>query len=950
MNIEIARPILLILIPLFIFGYIYSAKFLRIKNKGRKISYITLRIIVVTLLVLALSGVSIKWSSDKVTTIFLVDLSDSNVNNVESIEEYLRNVIKDVPDKNSVGIITFGADSTIEQFVTEKQIFDTVTTKPTSTATNIEQAINTGLTMYPDGVAKQMVLITDGAQNTGDVTSMASAIIAANVTFKTIKLEESFGNEVYVNDVTLPNNLHVGDSFSVTASIKSNVSTSAIVSLYSGRTLKDQKSVQIEVGDNKFVFNDIADENGIRSYRVVVEAVDDTIGVNNEYSAFTQIDTPVRVLVIEGQPDQGNEFASMLDALGMNYDKVTTSGVPNNMADLNEYDVVVTIDVYYSDLKKGFAKNLQSFVKDYAGGYICIGGENSYALGGYRDTELEEVLPVNMDLEGEKEIPKMAMVMVIDHSGSMTSPSSENSQVTGLDLAKQAAIAGVYNLRPTDECGVLAFDDGYTWTVPIKYADDIDGISESIATIGYGGGTSIYPAIEEAAEKLAESDAQIKHIILLTDGQDEYDNYDKVINYINYKGISLSSVAVGSDANTKLLEKLAEDCEGRYYFTDVNNSIPRIFAQEVFLSVKSYLINEDFTPIITNHSEIINEVLAEGYPMLRGYVSTTPKATATVILESHKGDPILTTWQYGIGKSMAWTSDGENKWSGQWAAWENYSAFWKNAIDYVTTDTSLGDDTLNIVNNGNSATITYGTNEYSTDTIIRGICTSENGEVTEITLDPIAPGKFQKNIALDDLGIYSISLVNSSGESVVKSINTATAMQYSPEYRFNPDNTLIDSFTKSVNGSIISMEDEIFGEKLENVKARMNLLYILILLALLLFMVDIVSRRFQLDYAKNISKHINKQVKEKAIKKEKNTNNKQIENIVDNTVLKQSDVVKEKQPQSVNVEQVNTVKEEKKKVKVKAEKPEKTKKQSKKKENVPQTIDTAALLKKKNDR
>ena len=90
------------------------------------------------------------------------------------------------------------------------------------------------------------------------------------------------------------------------------------------------------------------------------------------------------------------------------------------------------------------------------------------------------MLPVFMDLQGEKEIPKMAMVMVIDHSGSMTTPSSDNSNVTGLDLAKEAAVSGVENLRKTDEVGVLVFDDGFQWTVPIEEADDIDSILKTL--------------------------------------------------------------------------------------------------------------------------------------------------------------------------------------------------------------------------------------------------------------------------------------------------------------------------------------------------------------------------------------------------------------------------------------------------------------------------------------
>ena len=961
MNIEIARPLLLILIPFIVVGLIYSGKFLRMKNKKKKLRYIVMRAFVMSLLVLALAGISLKWTSEETTTVFLVDMSDSAKNNQKDIEKYLRDMIKDIPDKNTVGIIVFGADSTIEQFVTNKEIFDEITTKPITTATNIEQAISTGLTLYPEGAAKRMVLITDGAQNYGNMDNMTSALIAAKVQLKVVKLESSFGKEVYVSDVTIPDIIHVDDKFSVTANIKSNIATNAIVSLYSGRTLKSQENVKLQVGDNQFVFNDVGDEGGLKSYRVVVDAEDDNIGVNNEYSAFTQIEAKPKVLLVEGSAGLGDQFAAMLDANSMLYDKVTPSGVPTTIADFNEYKAIITIDVHYDDMKKGFAKNLDTYVKDYAGGYICIGGENSYALGGYKDTELEAMLPVFMDLQGEKEIPKMAMVMVIDHSGSMTTPSSDNSNVTGLDLAKEAAVSGVENLRKTDEVGVLVFDDGFQWTVPIEEADDIDSITDSISTIGYGGGTSICPALREAEERLAESDAQIKHIILLTDGQDTFRDYDEIIEDINTNGITLSSVAVGEGADVDLMKGLAESCGGRYYYTDINSGIPRIFAQEVFLSVKSYLINEEFTPIIVGDSPITDEILANGYPNLLGYIAATPKDTAKVILESDKGDPILSTWQYGLGKTVAWNSDGTNQWTSMWANWENYSAFWKNVIDYTISDTSLGNDTLEVSQNGTSAVITYGTADYDENTKITGLCTTEGGEQIEFELDPMSPGQYEGSIDLEELGVYSINISNSNGNEIVKTVNTATAMQYSPEYRFDTDTSVLDSFVTTAQGEVITFNDKIYNDKIENIRARKNLAFWLIMTALFIFMADIVMRRFQIDYVEGMTKIIKKKTVEieenskiKQTEKKRKEQQKNSEKITNTQEIKSKNIGQNESPKKEMQREDSSVLNNTDNVSLKGNKVEPVmvdkKIDEKKNKKTVQTIDTASLLKKRDDR
>ena len=129
----------------------------------------------------------------------------------------------------------------------------------------------------------------------------------------------------------------------------------------------------------------------------MIEPENDTQKVNNTYVTFAEIEASPRVLLVEGKAGEAEEFEKVLSAANIQYDTVTPKGVPVTVAELNQYKAVITLDVHYDDLRKGFAKGLQAYVKDYSGGYICIGGENSYALGNYRNTELEEILPVNME-------------------------------------------------------------------------------------------------------------------------------------------------------------------------------------------------------------------------------------------------------------------------------------------------------------------------------------------------------------------------------------------------------------------------------------------------------------------------------------------------------------------------------------------------------------------------
>ncbi len=831
----------------------------------KKKQFLVVRLLVFLLVILAMAGISVSKKQNRTETIFLVDVSDSMSGNVKEVENYLQSAIAKMPDKNLAGVVVFGKETAVDWFLTEKKGFAGFTTEPVTLATNIEKAVNVACSMFDEGVTKRLILITDGSENEGSMNLAAQTLKGREVELYTIAMEDSIsGNsEVYIDDLQAPSVIHVGDHYNVMVSVTSNVETDATLSLFTGRIAKGQQSVHLTKGTNQFMFEDVGEEGTIAQYKAVIEPKEDTISVNNTYVTFAEVEAQPRVLVVEGTSGEAEEFKKVLAAANIGCDTVTPKGVPTSLSELNQYKAVITLNVHYDDFREGFPTVLDSYVKDFAGGYICIGGDSSYALGGYRGTELEQMLPVSMDLQGEKEIPKMAMAFVIDQSGSMSSPSEENTSITGLDLAKQAAMSGVAEVRVTDEVGVLAFDDSYNWTVPIQEASDIDAIKESIRTIGYGGGTSIYPALQEANLQILKSDAKLKHIVLLTDGQDGYNQYDNLLNQIKEAGITVSTVAVGTEADQTTLAYIAETCGGRYYYTDINNAIPRIFAQEVYLSTKSYLVNETFYPTITSNNQVLDGVMEEGCPALLGYVATTAKPTADVILESDNQDPVLSAWQYGLGRTVAWCSDGDNQWTAQYATWENYPMLWSNIIQYVLSDSELGEDTLEIAKEGNTAVISYSTKEYDKDTEVKAIVTDESGNAKEITLDAVKPGTYETSADMDEIGVYNVSLRKMKEDEVVKNYNTAYANQYSVEYQFTDTKTDLTTFTKQAGGVELTLSDSIWNQEQQMVKAKISLTNPLLILAMLCFLFDIILRRFSVDIVFYIQKLWSKLARQK---------------------------------------------------------------------------------------
>jgi uncharacterized membrane protein len=318
-------------------------------------------------------------------------------------------------------------------------------------------------------------------------------------------------------------------------------------------------------------------------------------------------------------------------------------------------------------------------VRDMGGGLVAVGGPTSYGVGGYFDTPLEDTLPVDMAIRDEKRRPSLAIVFIIDHSGSM---SETSGGVEKLELAKEAAARSVELLFPTDRVGVIAFDDTAAWVVPDR--SRIRWVVNSIGTIRSGGGTDIMAGLRAMAEDLPSDPANVKHVILLTDGGADPTGIPELVQRLYAEnGITLSTVAVGRDA-APFLEDLAELGGGRYHFTADASSVPSIFTEETTLASRAYIVEEPFFPTLANSSPILTGVAS--VPRLYGYVATSAKPLAQVILKSEKDDPILAAWQYGLGRSVAFTSDATGHWGRDWVAWQNFPAFWVQAVRYTLGD------------------------------------------------------------------------------------------------------------------------------------------------------------------------------------------------------------------------------------------------------------------------
>ncbi len=821
------------------------------QNRYKGYFYWISRALGVLLLSLAMLGVTFTKGSKESVTIFVADVSQSNAAAKLTMENDIRGFVNRMPGKNRFGIVAFGKTAQVDRFLTEEKSSGAILTSPDNSATDIEGAISRAIAMIPADASGRIVVLTDGRQTRGEVANTAKALAASDIELLSLLYQSEMGKDAYVENVSIPTYLHPGDLYSVRVTVESNYDTDANLLVRNGSFAISESKVHLNKGSNSFVLQQTVSGENLETFTVEVVSPGDECADNNAYNAYAVVEAPPRVLIISGMAQDSKNTQTLVAATGYECTTVSARNAPSNINGMLEYRTILLDNVYLGDLPEGFVENIESYVKDYGYGLVCVGGEHSYAMGAYKNTPLEAVLPVSMTLTGTNQSPEMSMVMVIDHSGSMSVDAGAGNGATALDLAIEAAKVAVDNLDPTDKVGVLTFDDSFNWQVDLQeIGTNAKNIKSELENVPDGGGTSIQPALWEAINVLDKDDATLKHIILLTDGQGESNDYSKIVGECVAKKITLSTVAVGDGADDFSLRKLARSCDGRFYMADAAMDIPRIFAEEVYLSGDSYIQNGDFALAGASGNKLISGLYPAGWPNIKGYIATTAKSAAWSVLSSDKYDPILVAWQYGLGHSVAWTSDVTGEWTSGYVGTDDFPALWKRILDYSCGNADMGDDNVTLKVKGGSTYISYEAKDYSEKTTVQASFTRPDGTQGEAILYSTAPGKYESVVETDDIGLYNFTVRKLENGELSSTITSAAAVQYSDEYKYNIDSKSFEKFADAY-GRMITADENIWRNRRTSSREKKDLSTFFLILMVLWLLADIAGRRF--GYAPQIA-------------------------------------------------------------------------------------------------
>jgi Ca-activated chloride channel family protein len=549
------------------------------------------------------------------------------------------------------------------------------------------------------------------------------------------------------------------------------------------------------------------------------------------------------VLLVESDTDQAKHLTWALEEQNMQVDVRPPRGVPETLAELQNYDLLILSNVPATALSQRQMQVARTYVQDLGGGLIMLGGDQSFGLGGNYKTTLEEILPVRSDFEKEKEKPSLAMMLVIDKSGSMGGEK--------IEMAKEAARAAVELLGPGDKIGVLAFEGENFWVSELHPCNDKGFVLDRIAGLEAGGGTVMAPAMEEAHEVLRTAVAKLKHMIILTDGISAPGDFEGIAQAMAADRITVSTVAMGSDADQKLLEDIAHIGSGRYYVADDPAQVPQIFAKETVTASKSAINEQPFSPTIIRPTQVLSEISLDVAPFLLGYVITRPKPTAEVILATESGDPLLAWWRYGLGMTAAFTSDAKARWAAEWLSWPQFGQFWAQVARHILRKAEAKGTVVQVDRKGRKAIVALDAIEPSGKFL--------NRARTELTLiDPqlgtkkmemaqTAPGRYQVEFEAAQSGSYQLRFTQSQDGQVTGQQSRGLAVGYADELRLRPANTeLLKSVAEASEGRYDPKPESVFDVPRRTVPRATPLWPYLVAAAASLFILDVALRRVDL--------------------------------------------------------------------------------------------------------
>lgn len=837
--------VLLLLLPLAWAIHRVSRQRLKRLPWLRALVTLVLRLAITALLVFALAGPRVTRAASGVQVVFVLDRSASVGSAGQgAAQAWIRSALRARHSDDGASIVAVGKAPTWSGPVPGRSL--PAIPPVDASGSNIEAGLRLALAGLPANRSGRVVLLSDGRQTSGDALQAAQLAAVSHVPISVVPLPAPPRGDVGVAIAELPHNTRSGAHMTLRVGLQADRAASAVVHLSVDGVPLGQRALTLHAGLNTFFFAQTAGTPGIHTYHVQVSAPGDPVPQNNALDAVTVVGTAPKVLVLAGDTHEAAPFGQTLSASGIRVTMQPAERAPTSVAALAAYDAVVLANAPASKLAPAAISAIKSAVHDRGLGLLTTGGPNSYAIGGYAGSDLEKVLPVTSLAVARAGRGNVGLILIIDKSGSMM---DQMQGVSKISMAQAAAVEAINHLQSSDSIGVIVFDDTTRVIVPFQQVGNAAKrrrAQEAISQVQAFGNTLIYPALRQAARYLFSSNAQFKHIVLMTDGQGETNvPFLQLIQQMKNNNITLSTIGIGTDAMVDELKTFASAGGGRFYYTANPHDIPRIVVLETRISSGPTRVQGKLAVRQAANDAALRSLVGTTPPSLHSYNIASPKDTARVLLQSQLGDPILTQWHYGLGQVTAWTSGITSDWA---QAWIHQTAFWGDLLhgmlpaekpQALRTDLQLTDAGLSV---GADSLTDQGA--FANLVTTRAVVTSPDGQSRVMTLLQDAPGHYSAKLPKPARGVYSVAIAQYDNSTLLRQGHGAIAVPYAAEYSIGkPDQTLLNNIAATSNAPTLGKPTDAFSPAgLPTYPTHQDVWPLLALLALLLFPLDVAGR------------------------------------------------------------------------------------------------------------
>ncbi len=870
-------------------------------SRARVWTNIALRSILIALISMMLAGATTVRKSDQLAVIALVDVSGSvrgfgrfgvgadgrPLSAPEAARDWLARAAGGRGPEDLLGVVVFDGSSLAvmaprsggvrgadEQLAIDFSLRE---------GTNIADAIDFAAALFPPDAGKRLVLLSDGVQTTGDALEAAQRISAEGsgprglgVPIDVVPIAHRPAREVIVDFVDAPPQAARESTIAVRIGLRATQATTGtlflrregeLVDLNPGATGTGRR-VALHPGIQVLTLETPLDDRTIHRFEAIFTPDDesaDELAANNRGEAFTLTPGKGRALIVDGVSDgapnaAGATLARALNRAGVKAETISPAALPTDLLALHAYDIIILQNVSADEAPLRTHQLLVDYVQELGGGLVMVGGEDSLGPGGWKGTTLAQALPVELDLPEQLVTPSAAIVIVLDSSGSMANGVLGGTR-TQQSVANDSASLAIRMLDETDLVGVLAFSERTRTVIPIGPNDDPDAAVRTVRSISPGGGTYMYPAMEQAATMLEGVDAKLKHVIVLTDGVSEGSPASgvKTAQRMTKNGITISTIGVGDRVDSQALQNIANAGGGTYHRVLDPSMLPRVFVREIRVVRKPLVREGDFSPQVLASGSPLTSGLSTDWPALGGYVRTRVKTEPGVVLAAltASGEPLLAHWNVGLGQAAVFTSDAHD-WAQRWISTELYQQFWARVARTIARpatnqryeiETSVAEESLRIELD---AADDDGTplDLLQVEALVYG---PGEAEPVRTKLRQVGPGVYRGTSRAEQSGPYVVVLKPKLGSELLPpAIGGATKAPGAEFAKLGADARLLREIAKATGGRELSLaapeEAELFlREGVEPSLAATPAWRALLVLALGVFLLDVGSRRVAWD-------------------------------------------------------------------------------------------------------